>query len=305
VSQMHKWRDPKQEFLSNLKPGDKLPDGAQNWPIEKVFVPVADIWKATGAGTVGIVRRGPSGNCWSCFAPIQLNMGGIQSFSGATDKPLQEILDFHSKTSIQALVPPSEEGTAELVARYLWGAYAWGIEQGGTWPPGTRKRFLNLFPTLAGGKDDWVRQFTKSDPLVPANLLDAMRRFPSPPDLPQGKEMIVVTLMIMDLPNPAQALAALRAKPATFLELAAEGETFAFHWVKERRVAPGKKVTHGAIRIGPNELTLEGPTFSATAELAMRVRETVGTEPRLKKARWFDITRLTFPAPGLASIPQD
>src|SRR5258705_12691132 len=117
MSQIHKWKDPNQNFLTNVGAGDRLPEGAQNWPIEKAFVPIADIWNATGAGTVGIVRRGPNGNCWSCFAPIQLNMGGIQSFSGGTDKPLQEIVDFFGKLSAHALIPPSEEGAPELVAR--------------------------------------------------------------------------------------------------------------------------------------------------------------------------------------------
>src|SRR6478672_5146093 len=109
--------------------------------------------------------------------------------------------------------------------------------------------------------------------------------------------------MIMDLPNPGQALAALRAKPSIFVEQAPEGALSVFHWMKERRVAPGKKVTHGVIRIGQDEMTLEGATFSAAAELAMRVRETVGSEPRLKKVRWFDATRLTFSPPGITSIP--
>jgi hypothetical protein len=304
MSQMQKWRVPRQEFLSNLKPGEKLPDGVQNWPIEKTFVPISDIWKATGTGTVAIIRRSPSGNCWSCIAPIQLNMGGIMSFSGATDKPLQEILDLFNKMSGEVLLPPSEEGSPELAARYLWGTYAWGIEHGGSWPPGTRKRFLNLFPPLAGVKDDWLRQFTKSDPLVPANLLDAMRRFPTPPDLPEGKEIVINTLMIMDLPNPAEAIAALRSKPALFLELASDGEQCVFHWMKERRAAPGKKVPHGAIRITANEMTLEGPTFSASAELALKVRQTVGPEPRLKKAKWADVTKLTFSPPGMTSTPR-
>lgn len=302
MPQLHKWKHANQEFPSNINPSDRLPDGVQGWPVEKAFIPIADIWRATGVGTVGIIRRGPNGNCWTCFTPIQMNMGGIQSFSADADKPLQNVLDFFDNAISAAHLPPAEEGTAELAARYLWGAYAWGLEQGDTWPPGTRKKFLNLFPTLAGSKDDWLRQFIKADPLVPANFLNALRRFRGPDDLPEGKEVVVTTLMLMDLPNPANALAALRSKPGDFQELAAEGATSVFHWIKERRAAPGKKVAHGAIRIDAAEMLLEGPTLSAAAELAMRVRETVGREPRLKKARWLDATHLTFSPPGMIKI---
>jgi len=39
------------------KPG-RLPD-AHAWPVERVYVPVSDVWRATGMGTAAITRRRP------------------------------------------------------------------------------------------------------------------------------------------------------------------------------------------------------------------------------------------------------
>jgi hypothetical protein len=289
--------------LSNIEPGAKLPEGVERWPIERAFVPIDDIWRATGAGTVGIIRRSPGGECWSCIAPIQLNMGGITGFSGDMEKPLEKVLGFYQEMTQSCLIPPSEEGPPELAARYLWGAYGWGLDRGSTWPPGTRKRFLDLFPPLAGKKEDWIRQFVKVDPLVPNNVQEMLRRFATPDDVPEGKEVVVPTLMNLSLPDYDGAVAALRAKSVHFHERPAEGDANVFHWMKERRVAPGRKVVHGAIRIKPGEMTLEAATLSSAAELAFRVRETVGTGPRLQRARWVELTRLSFLPPGMVQVP--
>jgi hypothetical protein len=289
--------------MSNIEPGTKLPEGVERWPIERAFVPIDDIWRSTGSGTVGIIRRSPDGQCWSCIAPIQLNMGGITGFTGDMEKPLEQILGLYQKLTQGCLIPPSEEGSPELAARYLWGAYGWGLDRGSTWPPGTRKRFLNLFPPLAEKKEDWVRQFVKVDPLVPHNVQDMLRRFAAPDDLPEGKEVIVPTLMTLSVPDYGGMVAALRSMRALFQEQAAEGEINVFHWMKERRAAPGRKVVHGVIRIRPAEMTLEGTTLSSAAELAFRVRETVGSGPRLQRVRWMDVTQMSFAPPGMVRMP--
>ena len=50
---------PVWRFVTNKegKP-ERLPE-AHEWPVERVYVPIPDVWCATGMGTAAVVRRRP------------------------------------------------------------------------------------------------------------------------------------------------------------------------------------------------------------------------------------------------------
>ena len=52
---------PERRFATNLNAGMERHADAHTWPIERVYVPVADVWRATGMGSAAVVRRRPDG----------------------------------------------------------------------------------------------------------------------------------------------------------------------------------------------------------------------------------------------------
>src|SRR5262249_16694975 len=59
-------------FLSNRTKRNSLPPAAAEWPIARAYVPVSDVWRATGFGTAGIVRRQPDGRHTLAMFTIKL-----------------------------------------------------------------------------------------------------------------------------------------------------------------------------------------------------------------------------------------
>src|SRR4051812_14575061 len=64
----------------------KLPPGAEGWTIVRSYVPVRDIWVATGLGSGGIIRQQPDGRYASAFFSLELLNHGLQSMWGKADE---------------------------------------------------------------------------------------------------------------------------------------------------------------------------------------------------------------------------
>jgi len=72
-------------FLSSVS--QRLPKvrDAARWPIVHAYVPVEEVWRATGLGTAGIVRRQPGDRYAYALFPIKLLERGISMMVGKDD----------------------------------------------------------------------------------------------------------------------------------------------------------------------------------------------------------------------------
>src|SRR4051812_39622416 len=109
----------RQTFLTNRPAGEKLPADMHRWPVGRAYVPDPDVWRVSGCGFVGVLRRRPDGKLATAYFQIELNGGGIVSMSGKLDAdPAAEENDLRTYAPH---VPAFREGPVDLVARYLRG----------------------------------------------------------------------------------------------------------------------------------------------------------------------------------------
>jgi len=285
-----------------------LPAGADRWHIVRAYVPVADIWSATGIGTAGIVRRSPDGQYWSSFIPIQLNGGGAFAFFGDRSKPLADV-----EATIAMLtdrMPPMEDGDPDLACRYAYGAYAWTLEEGHSFSGDAVAPFLHLFPPMPGKRAWWLQQFLVSDPpLIPTDLLQALVTFRPPPNLPEHKEVATATIMIYQGLDQDRLLAVLadderfqEQPPSPAAPPAPHPEVRTFFYIKPRELNPAEIVPHGAVLVSPGTVALHAATLSNAAALAWRLRRRLGPSFRMSARTWTKPQDLVFKAAGLQRL---
>src|SRR5215212_4441077 len=114
----------------------------RSWPIVRAYVPVKDAWRVSGCGTAGIVRRQPDGALTYSIYNIELTKGGLTGAFGKDNESQEQVEE--SLMELADLMPPFEEGDPDLMARYVWGAYAMSIEEGFEWPAELKSRHLGL-----------------------------------------------------------------------------------------------------------------------------------------------------------------
>src|SRR5258706_12393137 len=68
----------------------------RQWPIVRAYVPMEDVWRVSGWGTAGIVRRQPDGKLTYSIFTIDLSSGGLLEAFGADDRTED---DLQSSTS--------------------------------------------------------------------------------------------------------------------------------------------------------------------------------------------------------------
>jgi hypothetical protein len=293
-----KLRQPK------LRQPERKPPARGDWPVVRALVPVADAFLVSGYGTAGIVRRQPDGLLACAFFFLNLSNGGIELVFGKDDASEADV-EFTLSEGTGDL-PPFEEGPAELAARYVLGARAWG--------DGVReftddlKPFFSLLPKIPGGKRRQLQQLVNGErPLAHPGLLLAIEDLISPPpDPPDGREPIVATFVWFEVPDLAALRAELRCRPDEF---ALCGEPGAYEWIRPRKRHPEQRVPHGLLALSengggaPGEALAHTATLSHASQMVMRLRELTGGTARVIDADWDDVSQLRFVGPGMTFLP--
>lgn len=270
----------------------------REWPIAASFVPDPDVWKVSGCGTAAVIRRTPDGQFASAMFVMELMQGGIITMCGKSDHPdLDDATSFVD--AIQDHSPPAVAGDAELAARYIYGAYAFGLEQGYDFPVEERRPYLSLVPALAGTRNWWLQQLSH-DGLTPQRLIDVLFSIDVPDDLPEGKEIVCFTTATLDLAgDPEQAMKRLEKRDPEFAYAGDDkgDEVFNFtrkyprnHW--SPLASLGGRQILGDVAIAPGTLRASSKALSMAARLVTRLKEILGDSIRLRETEWTTVQEM-------------
>jgi len=268
------------------------------WPIVRAYVPVKDAWRVSGCGTAGIVRKQPDGALTYSIFNIELTKGGLTGALGAENKSLQEIDE--ALSGMAELVPAFEDGDADLMARYVWGAYAMSIDEGAQWPSELKTRHLGLLPPMAGTKNWWLEQFVHQ--MMPWKLHEFAMEVLDAAETPSDKEIAVAVWMEFDLEDTDQLLETCRSNPDDFRKTEGLDGVANFAWIMERRYPPYNRVPHFLIGIVPGKVLGHAPSLSMASRLVMALRKVTGGKIALQRVDWGDASELRIAPPGLAMI---
>lgn len=269
------------------------------WPVVRAYVPVRDVWRATGLGLAGVVRQQPDGRHASAFFMLELSDLGLKGAFGNRDESLDDIDRVLASTADEC--PPAELGPVELAAEFAWGARALASAQGAEFPPAI-DRFFALMPQPRGTPRDWKARFTGPGGLTPAELVRVVRENPPPDDLPAGKEQVLLTEATFSIDDGQKAVADLRRARPEFAYEGRDGGADQFNWTrKPSGWSPldlfARRQVIGSVRVAEGRLVAEAATLTMAAKLIARLRETVGAGLRLEDCRWTGQRALLRTAP--------
>jgi hypothetical protein len=283
---------PASRSLTRATPVKHL-EGCENWPIVRAYIPPADCWTSTGFGTAGIVRQQPNGKLSSSFFVLGLMRGGLMSVFGHVDSDWEEIeRDLRIK---RHSIPPCVIGDTELATRYIWGAFAWSLEDNLRWPDELETQHLAIVPPLPGGRTRWLTQFVGPTGLIPDDLYDLVKSY-EPVLEPQEKEPLVFTEIVYGLVEQAGVLEKLRNAGPHILPMDQDLDTVYFECTREfsnKKVAPLEPMRSrqpvGSIRIQGGKLLAEARALSLAAYLIGKLREYCGDAILFERTSWSDL----------------
>lgn len=127
------------------------------------------------------------------------------------------------------------------------------------------------------------------------------RQDPPPADLPDGKEVVILTEATFSLPDSENAVAVLRKAAPDFEHEGQDRDTERFSWTRKQprgvlnplRYLGGRQII-GSVRVSPGHLVAEGKTLSTTAKLIDELRRRLGGL-RLENTRWSGLNDLLGP----------
>lgn len=298
-------REEGRVFATNPR-AKPLPPGVESWPVVRAFAPVRNVWEATGLGTAGVIRQQPDGLYSSAFFVLKLLEHGLEMAFGGRDESLAKVEE--DLAGLLRKFPPCEEGPVELAASFAWGARAFSEAEGYRFPDHEIDRFYGLMPRPPGTQRDWVARLVGRGGLTPEGLIRAIRENPQPDDLPDGKEILILTEMTFEVADAAAAVAALgRAEPEFIPEGEGEDEE-GFTWTRpypRNHWSPpkwmGGRQIVGGVRVTGSELAANAKTLSMAAKLVERLNELLGGGAlRLKGSRWSGMREVLQ---GEAAVP--
>ncbi|HET6414574.1 MAG TPA: hypothetical protein VFG53_21170 [Anaeromyxobacter sp.] len=277
-------------FTSRV-PAGPLPADVEAWPIVRAYAPVKNVWETTGCGTAGVVRQQPDGRYASAFFVIELLGHGLWGAFGGKDETLAKVDEDFARLGDN--FPLCEEGPVELAASFAWGARAFSDAEGYSFPQRDLDRFYGLMPQPAGSQRSWVEKLVGAGGLTPEGLVRVIRANPQPDDLPDGKEIVILTEMTFGIPDPDRALAAVQRASPEFEPEGVDGEAEVFTWTRpypkshwSPLSALGGRQILGSVRVTDRELVADAKTLSMAAVLVGKLHRMLGGELRLKESRW-------------------
>lgn len=278
-------------FLTDPR-GEPLPPGVDSWPIVRTFVPVRDVWEAAGLGTVGVIRQQPDGRFANAFFVLELIEHGLKMAFGGRDETLAKIEG--DLAGLAGKLPPFEEGPVELAASFAWGARAFSEREGYSFPENDLDRFYGLMPRPPGKQGDWVARLVGPGGFTPRGLIRAVRENPQPDDLPDGKEVVILTEMTFEVADGTAAVAALSRAAPEFIREGEQGAEVEFAWTRaypRDHWSPlkwlGGRQTLGGVRVSGRQLVADAKSLSMAAKLVTRLHALLGGGAlRLRGTRW-------------------
>ena len=296
-------RDKKRRERSQLAAlvGEQVPsshtaESVADWPIVVAYVPVPQVRQATGFGTAAIVREQPNGRAVYSLAVLGVAEGGLKIPGGKADVPRQAAVPELEEFLQLDHTPPSQPGPATLAGEFVWGALALSLDRGFSW--GDRiGEMLNPFPRPPGLTGDWMHRFIGPGGLVPDSLRELVDELPhaAEEDLPQGKELLVMTTVGLLVPD-AQRLAELldSAEPdITFTGQNGSARSYDItrpyprgHWSPISMLG-GARQNIGTLKLDGDRVTIEAKTLSFAARHIHRLLKLYGPGLELRDARYW------------------
>jgi hypothetical protein len=267
---------------------------AKKWPVIQAFVPVRDVFQATGFGTAGVIRLRPDGKWITSYFSISLADQGITMMYGKDSTNERENREFLE--SLTDGMPPMEPGPVELTSRYVWGAFALGESEGYSFADTRSKRYLDMVPPLSGKRAWWLQQFKGPHGLAAPELVRFVNENRPPVDveIPDDKEVIVFTAARFAISDPAAVTRQLKARSPEFTLDSEPGEpTHNFNWSREypkNHWSPlrllGGRQNLGSVEVGPDYLIANSKTLSMTAVLLAKLKRQFGDAIHLTGTTW-------------------
>ncbi|MDI6820290.1 MAG: hypothetical protein QMC89_05240 [Candidatus Hodarchaeaceae archaeon] len=258
-------------------------------PVTHVYVPDRDAWCATGFGTAGIAREQPDGRLVHSFFIISLLEGGIVMMFGK-DSTAKEHDEFVNR--MRDVFPPFEDGTIELLSEYVWGAYALSEEHGASWDA-EAEQYLSLVPRPPGNRRRWIDRLIGPGGLTPQDLVKVIRENPLPEDLPEGKEIMILTEMSFHIEDERDVVAELRKRDPEFEYCGREKGGEYFSWTREYPpdhwsplASLGGRQILGDVRVVPGRLIAEAKTLSMACRLIYLLKNILAGKLTLEKTTW-------------------
>lgn len=272
------------------------PDGSEgtgpdpSWPVIKSFVPWPEVWNACGFGSAGVVQEQPGGLLSLTFFQLSLIDGGLGlafQKGDLTPEKMEDLLE-----NLTHLAPPWQEGPLELTSRYVWGAYAMSLEDGTSWG-GEVKRYLDVVPQPGGGPKQWLEGLLGAGGLTGPGLVEIVKQNKTPDDIPDGKELMVLTSMRYSVRQPEKIAGVLRGEHPEFTPDGEEEGKFFFSWTREYpkgHTSPAAKMGGrqilANITIDNKTLLAETKTLSWAGRAMVRLKELVGDYIIFEDAGW-------------------
>ena len=260
--------------------------GAQAWPVERICVPVPDVWRATGMGTVAIMRRRPDGRFAHAAFLLKLSEHGLSGMLGQFAEPSAP-RDFLG--DLRGLIPPMQEGSLAEAAVYVYGAMALAEAQNANFPPDELAPYLDFLSPPPGGAASWIEALIGPGSPTPAGLMRIIEDLPDDEIPDDSKEIAVRTEMVFELP---QGDAIYTSTPAKFPRSAAPGGELQLHytpipmWKRSKHGTPGK--VQGQVRVCGDRIVATAGCLSMAARLIGDLREWLGPRLALTSVSWLN-----------------
>lgn len=273
-------------FASRQEVGLGRSPSAHEWPVEGIYVPVPDIWRATGMGTAAIIRRRPDGRFDHAAFLLNLSEHGL---TGALGKAAEASVPRDFLGDLRGLIPPMQQGSLADAAVFVYGAMALAEAQNAGVPPGEFALFLDLLPPPPGGAAQWLEALLGPGGPTPTGLMRIIGDLPAEADIADGKEIAVRTEMVFEVPQ----LEAMSTKPpAVFPRIPAAGDQLHFHytpipiWKRSKHGTAGK--VQGEVQVHGDRVVATALTLSMAARLIGDLREWLGSRIRLQSVSWLN-----------------
>ncbi|CAN5450428.1 hypothetical protein BH10PLA1_BH10PLA1_03190 [soil metagenome] len=297
-------RRPASRTLLRADPTKSLA-GCDDWPIVRAYLPPEDCWQSTGFGTAGIVREQPDGKLASSFFVMGLTRGGLMNVFGHIDSNWEEIEGDLRRQRHK--MPPTTIGDPKLAARYIWGSYAWSLDDDLMWPDDLERQHLALIPPMSGSRNRWLGQFAGPTGLIPSDLYDLVKSIDpmleAEADMPEPLVFTEITYAVSDQPK---LLERFRSSAPHIAPMDQDLDTVYFECTREfnpRKVMPLEPMRSrqpiGTLRIQGGKLLAEARSLSTAAYLIGKVREYAAELFEFEKTHGSDLDAwLTSPEKG-------
>jgi hypothetical protein len=275
-----------------------------DWPVVRAWAPWRDAWAATANGTAAILRRRPDGGEAFAFFTLSMMEDGLTTAADKLDAAPGEFEKLLKQLGDS--VPPFEEARPDVASAFVWGGYAAAIEAGLQWDrvPGI-KQALALVAKPPGKPHTWADMMWEDS--ISEDLQQVILSSPGPDEVPEGKEVMILTTATFDIDDPARAAEVLRAAAPEVVHDGRRGDAELFsltreypkrHWSPLAKLGGRQVIAHVEVSLNASEpyLIVEGKTLSMTCVVMQRLRVLLGDGTfRLADVEWTtaeDLARL-------------